>query len=324
MSITTQILALLEQRIPKSLLTTAGDLIYRTTKPARLPIGTAYQKLRVNSGATAPEWATDREVLSSARTYYVRTDGNDSNTGLADTAGGAFLTIAKALNVAKTLDLNGNYLYIYVRAGTYAEAINLPNIVGFWKAGCVQIIGDETTPANVLVSATSNHSITASGLYTHWAVKGLAFKTTTSGSCVYSSYATIYLYNVEFQDSASAHVFTSSHGSVIFATDYRVTGNATYHWYCTATGSFVNAANRTVTIDFGGASKAISYWCYCNYKAQVYAYSMTFTLVGGSAVTGTRRYIYNLSHVLVNGASASYFPGNVDGTVDATTFAVYG
>jgi hypothetical protein len=44
--------------IPKSLVDAAGDLIYATANdtPARLAIGTAGQVLKVNSGATAPEW----------------------------------------------------------------------------------------------------------------------------------------------------------------------------------------------------------------------------------------------------------------------------
>jgi len=45
--------------IAKSTVTTAGDIIYRNaTVPTRLGIGTAGQVLQVNSGATAPEWAT--------------------------------------------------------------------------------------------------------------------------------------------------------------------------------------------------------------------------------------------------------------------------
>ena len=45
--------------IAKSTITTAGDVIYRNaTVPTRLGIGTAGQVLTVNSGATAPEWAT--------------------------------------------------------------------------------------------------------------------------------------------------------------------------------------------------------------------------------------------------------------------------
>jgi hypothetical protein len=52
-------LALTSGVINNSLLTTAGDTIYRNaTVPARLGIGTAGQVLTVNSGATAPEWTT--------------------------------------------------------------------------------------------------------------------------------------------------------------------------------------------------------------------------------------------------------------------------
>jgi hypothetical protein len=43
----------------ESTLTTTGDMLYRATGVnARLPIGTAGQVLKVNSGATAPEWGT--------------------------------------------------------------------------------------------------------------------------------------------------------------------------------------------------------------------------------------------------------------------------
>lgn len=45
--------------IPKSLVDAAGDLIYATANDtvARLALGSAGQVLKVNSGATAPEWA---------------------------------------------------------------------------------------------------------------------------------------------------------------------------------------------------------------------------------------------------------------------------
>jgi hypothetical protein len=49
------------------LITTAGDLLYGTAADtvARLGIGTANQVLRVNSGATAPEWATPASGLTT-------------------------------------------------------------------------------------------------------------------------------------------------------------------------------------------------------------------------------------------------------------------
>ncbi len=50
---------LADAAIAKSTVTTAGDIIYRNaTVPVRLGIGTAGQILKVNAGATAPEWAT--------------------------------------------------------------------------------------------------------------------------------------------------------------------------------------------------------------------------------------------------------------------------
>ena len=50
---------LADAAIAKSVVTTAGDIIYRNaTVPVRLGIGTAGQVLKVNSGATAPEWGT--------------------------------------------------------------------------------------------------------------------------------------------------------------------------------------------------------------------------------------------------------------------------
>lgn len=44
---------------------TAGDTIYAsgTTTLVKLAKGTAFQKYRMNSGATAPEWTTDTEVI---------------------------------------------------------------------------------------------------------------------------------------------------------------------------------------------------------------------------------------------------------------------
>jgi hypothetical protein len=66
---------LADAAIAKSTLTTAGDIVYRNaTVPVRLGIGTAGQVLKVNSGATAPEWGaapggsfnTGRNVVATA------------------------------------------------------------------------------------------------------------------------------------------------------------------------------------------------------------------------------------------------------------------
>ena len=51
--------------------TTLGDISYRSSTAnvnTRLPLGTAGQVLKVNSGATAPEWATDATGMSNPMT----------------------------------------------------------------------------------------------------------------------------------------------------------------------------------------------------------------------------------------------------------------
>ena len=65
--------------VPKSTVTTAGDVIYATGSAAvtRLGIGTAGQILQVNSGATAPEWTTP------AATGFVGASAFRTNSNLA-------------------------------------------------------------------------------------------------------------------------------------------------------------------------------------------------------------------------------------------------
>ena len=126
-----------------------------------------------------------REVLTANRTYFVRADGSDSNNGLANTPGGAFLTIQKGINtVANSIDLGGFNVTIQVANGTYTQSLSLRPLTG---PGLATIAGDTTTPSNVLLSVTGANVINGQNFGSGWQVQGVKFTTTTAGHGIYIS-----------------------------------------------------------------------------------------------------------------------------------------
>jgi len=89
------------------------------------------QEITVGTGLTlsSGQLRGGREVLTADRTYYVRTDGSDSNNGLTDSAGGAFLTIQKAVDVAGSIDPSIYDITIQVKPGTYAGFVRMVSMV---------------------------------------------------------------------------------------------------------------------------------------------------------------------------------------------------
>lgn len=87
-----------------------------------------------------------RQRLTGNADYYVRRDGSDSNTGLANTAGGAWLTINKALvTISNTIDFAGLNVVVHVQGanvgdGIYTENLILPDWVGYTGNGFGQFI----------------------------------------------------------------------------------------------------------------------------------------------------------------------------------------
>jgi hypothetical protein len=92
-------------------------------------------------------------------TFYVRTDGSDSNDGSANTSGAAFLTIQRAVD--EVLSYNWMLLYaptISVADGTYsiAQPIVFPWPYGIGHDDNVTVQGNTTTPANVVISCAKD------------------------------------------------------------------------------------------------------------------------------------------------------------------------
>lgn len=246
--------------------------------------------------------ATYREILTATRTYYVRTDGNDSNTGLTNTAGGAFLTIQKAVNTLATLDSNGFNVTVRVADGTYlTNAVTLKDMIG---TGTVIINGNTTTPANVIIDGGFYKAVNN----THYTIQGFKFNITSSTFTTAfqnDGTATIFVSSFILGTGYSAHFSASGGGVIYIAGSYTILGGATYH--CIAGfSSFIKAASITVTLT---GTPAITYFCY---STRLGAISMEAITYSGSA-TGQRYYIDTNSIIYTGGGGANYFPGNVAG-----------
>lgn len=227
------------------------------------------------------------EVLTADRTYYVRTDGSDSNTGLANTAGGAFLTIQKACDVASAIVTAGYTLTISIGDGAYGEEVfcrfplaTLP----------VVIVGNTTTPGNVtLLSITVfAGSVDVSGV-----------DCSNYLAAYYGAYLSSHQCN-----SASYQAYYSGSHDVVDCAAYGI-GVA----FSAASNAFVGLYS---TITIVGTPAYASQCAYAT-GGGVIESSATFS---GSA-TG-QRYLAELNGVINTfGSGATYFPGSVAG-VEAT------
>ena len=228
----------------------ASEIFYRWLDAVRTSLDTlsdSVATLRSDLDGLPDIPAAGRELLTANRTYYVRQDGSDSNTGLSNTAAGAFLTIQKAVDVSASLDLSIYSITINVAPGTWTAPVVLKRTVG---SGTVNIRGDTTTPSNVLMAMTSNTAFSTT-VAIGYDIRGFKITTTTSGHAFLanggSSQFTIG--NIEFGACAGVHVFALGTGSrIAIATGNTISGGGTYHVLADESSSISFSDNLTHTL----------------------------------------------------------------------------
>ena len=251
-----------------------------------------------------------REKLTANRTYYVRKDGNNANTGLADNAGGAFLTIQKAVDVVcGTLDQDIYDVTIQVRVGTYNETVTLKNYIGGSALNGNQVLGDLTTPANVLVQgATSNNAFTINGCNRNWEIKGFRVVTVTSGAGIrVTNGSKVFLDKIDFGACVSGHVNASNGCYVELYGTFFITGNAAHHIRADGNCGIYNGFSAYTISGSPAFSNAFMV------LTQGSVSSSQGTTYSGAA-TGSRYKIESGAHCETGGAGINFFPGNAAGT----------
>lgn len=260
-----------------------------------------------------------REVLTANRTYYVRTDGSDSNDGLANNSGGAFLTVQKAIDTAVALDLSIYNVVIEVADGTYAGQVILKNFIG---SGNITLRGNVTTPANVLFSYSgSSGTILADNLHSLWLVGG--FKTrgdASNGQALRVTNNSKLTINapVDFGSVSTGNyqIYLSGRSYVAVTANYTISGGAAYHRRIENGSYFTIASGLTVTLS--GTPAFNGSFVYALRSSIIVDFGVTYS----GAATGKRYIVSSLSLIDTNGGGASYFPGDTAGD-SPTTGAQY-
>jgi len=276
-------------------LTAAGVLKKITWTNVKVFLKTYFDTLYVSLSTTR------REVLSAARTYYVRTDGNDSNTGLANTAGGAFLTIQKGIDVAAGLDSSIYDVTIQIADGTYTGVMVAKSMSG---SGKIIIQGNAATPANVIISNAGN-LFSNSQPHTVYTLKDLKFADGHTFGMYCEAGSNTKFSNLVF-GSGVGHLYTIGYAFIEATGNYSITGGAVFHLGSNCGTIKISSVTATLTGTpaFSGAFATAGFLGYFQI--------VTTTFTG--AATGSRYSVTTNAAVQVNGHAEPYLPGNAAGT----------
>ncbi|MBB6633570.1 hypothetical protein [Cohnella thailandensis] len=180
---------------------------------------------------TVPKRTTD------AFTIWVRPDGNDANTGFANTAAGAKKTIAGA--IASIPQMVNNTVTIDIADGTYPEQVWID---GFHGKGGFEIVGNETTPANVKMNGwiVINNRININ-------IKGMTNVSTNNNVYAVRSYVRCVQFNTTVSATAN-FAFEAAEDAVVTADNCVISnrqaafraigpGSHVYGYNCTGSGN---------------------------------------------------------------------------------------
>lgn len=271
--------------------TTDGTSLFVTTQSARDNSTKAASTAYVDSAA--------RDKLTANRTYYVLTTGSDSNTGLVNTAGGAFLTIQKAIDTACSRDLSIYAVTITVGAGTFTGANTLKPYVG---TGPITIAG---AGATTIISTTSADCFFASNCGP-WTLGSMKLTTTTSGSCILASGPTSFVTaasGLEIGAGATNAQIRATAKSSIRLIAYTISGGAPIHYQVDSGGSVVCVS---VTVTLTGTPAFSTQFAQVSTLGLLNVDGVTWS----GAATGTRYTVTTNGVLNTNTGSTTTLPGN--------------
>lgn len=245
-----------------------------------------------------------REKLTGSRNYYIRTDGSDSNDGLTNSSGGAFLTVQAAINALAKLDIGTNQVNLRCQTGTYTG--NISYVGGWLGTGVVFLRGDGAVPSDVVLSLSGYGAF---NVQKDLSIGGLQITAGSGGQGILvGGGATLTIVSdMEFNTCARAHIECLG-GAVGISSNYHIIGNAPTHIWLTQLSRYV-LSGRTITLT---GTPAFS-------DAFVVAESGSAALLGSLTLSGSatgKRYRGTTNASIdTQGGGDTYLPGDAVGTL---------
>ena len=259
-----------------------------------------------------------REQLTADRTFYVRTDGSDSNTGLVNTAGGAFLTVQKAVNEFAKLDGNGFRFIIQIGAGTFSGNIDTSTPFvgngGFTAElsifGALFISGVDAIGSTVLTSSSgATLNISANIIV----LKNLELQAASVGMYIYGTGTVYFESGVRIGACGNVQISPLTGGSLFVFVPYGIVGGGYSHVYFDGQGIMQHFASPAV------CTGVLSFTYFMFATGPCYYEGNAGFDTSGATVTGTRYSISAGGVLNTFGGGPNYFPGDVAGSGGTTT-----
>ncbi|MBV7427272.1 MULTISPECIES: hypothetical protein [unclassified Acidovorax] len=247
-----------------------------------------------------------REKLTAARTYYVRADGNDNNTGLVNTAVGAFATIQKAIDTVAALDL-GVYDVTTRCTGAFTAGVTFKTLVGAGKHIIRGAADDMTTMALTVAGGHCFH-LGDAGFVGTYHLQYMKLSTTGSGNCINGAGGggAVLYGSIDFGVCAGTHIQAGQGQYVRAMAAYTISGSAACHAGAYDAGS-CRLSSFAVTL-IGTPNFAVAF-AVSGRAGVLLAYGASFS----GAATGVR-YTADSCGVIGTGAGETFLPGNALGT----------
>jgi hypothetical protein len=259
-----------------------------------------------------------RTVLSQTLNLYVSPTGSDANNGLS--AGAPFQTLQHAWNVLESgYDVNGQSVNINMADGTYTSGVNVGGklvgqqsmLSGGGNVPNVRFLGDTSTPANCIINVGTGNcfNVSGGGLVRIDGMTLIASSTSSLQGLALFSFNNGYIYvgaSVVFGACGNGHMTCTGQAVIAAVNNYTISGGAPTH---ASSGACSLILIGTVTVTLTGTPAFST----CFAIATTVSTVEVLATFSGSA-TGVR-YIASFNGVVyVNGAGATYLPGNSGGS----------